>query len=67
MNTLVQHSCESCRGTGKVVCQRTREIRGVKHTREFRVDCPGKLLDAFLRRSPDPSRGSRKEGVERRT
>lgn len=52
MNSLIRHVCESCKGSGKVVSQRTREFRGVKRTDEFLVDCPGKLMEALLRGSP---------------
>jgi len=42
------HSCASCKGTGKVVSQRTDVFRGVKKTSEFLVDCPCKLTAQFL-------------------
>jgi hypothetical protein len=53
MNTIRPHSCDSCNGTGKVVSQRTRVVRGIKETREFLVDCPGKLTEGFLLDHPD--------------
>jgi len=42
------HSCQSCKGTGKVASQRTTVSHGIKQTSEFLVDCPGKLADTFL-------------------
>lgn len=54
MNEAKPHSCDSCNGTGKVVCQRTRVFHGVKRTCEFLVDCPGKLTELFLLGHPEP-------------
>jgi len=51
------HSCESCKGSGKVVSQRTDVVHGVKRTSEFLVDCPGKLTDRFLLGPPEPDSG----------
>ena len=48
VNEPKPHSCESCKGSGKVVSQRTNVYHGVKRTSEFLVDCPGKLSDRFL-------------------
>jgi len=54
------HSCESCKGSGKVVSQRTEVFHGIKKTSEFLVDCPGKLTDRFLAASSasDSGKGS---------
>ncbi len=41
------HSCDSCKGTGKVVSQRTGLRQGVKRTVEFLVDCPAKLTEQY--------------------
>jgi hypothetical protein len=49
VNPPKPHSCDSCKGTGKVVGQRTRLLNGVKRTHEFLVDCPGKLSELLLR------------------
>lgn len=59
MNTIRPHSCDSCNGTGKVVSQRTRVVRGIKQTREFLVDCPGKLTEVFLLDHPDIGYGTK--------
>ena len=42
------HSCESCKGTGKVITQKTKVIQGVKRTYAFPVDCPGKLTERLF-------------------
>ena len=52
------HSCDSCKGTGKVVSQRTRVVHGVKRSCEFLVDCPGKLTELFLLGHPEPGSGN---------
>ena len=53
------HSCESCKGTGKVVSQKTRVRRGVQRTYEFVVDCPGKLAGRFLLDLPEAGSGKK--------
>jgi DnaJ-class molecular chaperone len=59
MNKLRSHSCKSCKGTGKVVGQRTRMVYGVKQTCEFLVDCPGKLTEVFLLSHPEIGSGKK--------
>jgi hypothetical protein len=53
MGALDTHSCESCKGTGKVVSQRTGLHQGVKRTVEFLVDCPAKLTEQYSLGFPD--------------
>ena len=66
MNEATPHSCESCKGTGKVASQRTRVFHGVKRTCEFLVDCPGKLTELFLLGHPEPGSVKQSEnGLDR--
>jgi hypothetical protein len=53
MTNLRPYSCESCKGTGKVVSQRTRVLQGVKRTCEFLVDCPCKLTELLFTGLPE--------------
>lgn len=48
------HTCGSCKGTGKIVSQRTGLRQGVKRSVEFLVDCPAKLTEQYLLNFPDP-------------
>ena len=59
MTPQKHHWCESCKGTGIVVSQRTRKYRGVKRTYEFLVDCPGKLTDQLLQGHPEVETGAK--------
>jgi hypothetical protein len=59
VNKTKPHSCDSCNGTGKLVCRRTRVFHGVKRTCEFHVDCPGKLTELFLLGHPEPASGKK--------
>ena len=55
MNPATPHSCDSCKGTGKVVGKRTRVFYGVKRTCEFLVACPCKLTELFHLDHPEPT------------
>jgi hypothetical protein len=59
MDQSSKHSCESCKGTGKVVGQRTGLRQGVKRTVEFLVDCPAKLTEQYSLGFPDAAAGKK--------
>jgi DnaJ-class molecular chaperone len=59
MNKPRSHSCKSCKGTGKVVSQRTLMYCGVRRTCEFLVDCPGKLTELYLLGHPEAGSGKK--------
>lgn len=42
-----KHWCSACKGTGKIVREETRIIRGQKRNYAFAVDCPGLLAQQF--------------------
>jgi hypothetical protein len=58
MNIRRLRSCDSCKGTGTIVGQRTRVFHGVKRTCEIRVDCPCKLTELFLLGPPHTGSGT---------
>lgn len=41
------HWCRDCKGTGKIIKTETRLVHGKKKDYQFRVDCPGMLMDQF--------------------
>lgn len=49
---MKKHWCKSCRGTGKIVREEFRIIRGVKKPYAFAVDCPGKLAEQIDAQRP---------------
>lgn len=44
---MKKHWCRSCKGTGKIVREEVRIIRGVKKPYAFAVQCPGLIAEQF--------------------
>jgi hypothetical protein len=40
--------CQSCKNTGKILSQRTREFHGVKRTTSVLIDCPCRLTELIF-------------------
>lgn len=63
------HWCHDCKGTGKIVKTERRILHGKEKLFDFRVDCPGLLVDQFdTKRMPiagqDRAAGETKEQTD---